>query len=232
MQTIRYSLVALSLLAGCSGKDQGAEPAATELASTGASGVAEAQGATVSPSFDCAKASSDAEKLVCSDPLLAALDSEVTRLYALAKNASQAPAAAQAELQTLQRGWIKGRDDCWKADDKRQCVLGSYAMRIMDLRQGSAAARSRDTEGVSRGPVVYLCDGLDAPIGAVFVNTKPAVAYLKWLDQGVALSASGADQSYSGQSYDGTYTLVVTPSGAQLTRPGQPSSQCRQDEIG
>ena len=55
-----------------------------------------------SPSFDCAKASSSVEKLICNDAELAKLDNSLTSLYhQLMKNLS---AADQKMLKTEQRG--------------------------------------------------------------------------------------------------------------------------------
>lgn len=85
-----------------------------------------------SPSFDCAKASSSVEKLVCNDAELANLDNSLSSLYhTLMKNTS---AAEQKLLKAEQRGWVKGRDDCWKSDDMRGCVLNEYQYRINQLK--------------------------------------------------------------------------------------------------
>lgn len=85
-----------------------------------------------SPSFDCAKASSDVEKLICKDAELAQLDNSLASLYStVLKNT---PAAEQKSLKAEQRGWVKGRDDCWKSDDLRGCVAGEYRARIAELK--------------------------------------------------------------------------------------------------
>ncbi|MGH8601508.1 MAG: lysozyme inhibitor LprI family protein [Gammaproteobacteria bacterium] len=86
------------------------------------------------PSFDCSKTAGQVEESICSDPKLAALDVDLARLYA----AASAKADGQ-ELKTLrayQRGWIKGRNECWKAIgvSMRECVEASYRKRIGELR--------------------------------------------------------------------------------------------------
>lgn len=84
------------------------------------------------PSFDCAKASSDVERLICSDDELAELDRSLADLYAvLLKNT---PPGGQKQLKAEQRGWIKGRDDCWKSEDLRDCVANEYRLRIDELK--------------------------------------------------------------------------------------------------
>ena len=186
------------------------------------------------PSFDCAKADSSAEQLVCSDPVLARLDKELTRLYALALADTHLPPPSRAELRTMQRGWVKGRDDCWKAKNVRECVVSTYAMRILEMRAGHANARSADSEGISSGPVAFECEGLDFGIGAVFIDSNPDVAALKWLDREVALSQvdTGSGAKYQGNSFEGSYSLRTKGDDAVLTRPGQPEAKCRQEEIG
>ncbi|NEX21338.1 DUF1311 domain-containing protein [Thiorhodococcus mannitoliphagus] len=91
-----------------------------------------AQTWAASPSFDCAKASSEVEQLICKDAELARLDRSLAELYAtLLKNSS---ANAQKSLKTEQRGWVKGRNDCWKSDDLRGCVADEYRLRISELK--------------------------------------------------------------------------------------------------
>jgi uncharacterized protein len=84
------------------------------------------------PSFDCSKASHEAEELICKDSDLAALDRSLAELYAtVLKNT---PASEQGALKTEQRGWVKGRDDCWKSDDQHGCIKSEYEMRINELK--------------------------------------------------------------------------------------------------
>ena len=84
------------------------------------------------PSFNCSKATHEIEELICADAELAALDVSLNELYqTVLKNT---PAAAQKRLKTEQIGWSKGRNDCWKAGDKRDCVKGEYETRINELK--------------------------------------------------------------------------------------------------
>jgi uncharacterized protein len=84
------------------------------------------------PSFNCSKATHEIEKLICNDNELAALDVSLNNVYkAVLKNT---PAAAQKRLKSEQIGWSKGRNDCWKSDDKRVCVKGEYETRINELK--------------------------------------------------------------------------------------------------
>ncbi|MEQ8898413.1 MAG: MliC family protein [Roseovarius sp.] len=87
-------------------------------------------GAQEGPSFDCAKAGSSAEELICGDAGLAALDRRVAGRYAAALEVAGGSAAA---LRAYQRGWIKGRDECWKTEDTRACFEGEYLRREAEL---------------------------------------------------------------------------------------------------
>ncbi|MEQ8965625.1 MAG: MliC family protein [Azospirillaceae bacterium] len=86
------------------------------------------------PSFDCAAAVSDAERAVCASAALADLDRRLATRYAdaldVAGGLDAGAEAALAELRATQRGWVKGRDDCWKAEDLEACVADAYSRRI------------------------------------------------------------------------------------------------------
>lgn len=89
--------------------------------------------------------------LVCADPELAALDRRLNQVYAAASR--RATNEHPPRLKAEQRGWIKGRDDCWKAgDERRSCVRSSYEQRIVELQ-----ARYRLVE--MKGPFRWRCDG-------------------------------------------------------------------------
>ena len=90
-------------------------------------GVATAQG----PAYDCTKANG-IEKLICEDAQLASLDRAMASVYAAAlrKADNEHPPVLKAE----QRGWIKGRNDCWKSNDRRQCVIERYRLRHVELQ--------------------------------------------------------------------------------------------------
>ncbi len=103
------------------------------------------------PSFDCAKASSSAEKAICADPDLAALDRKLHDVFteALAK----AKGGMAQVLKTEQRGWIKGRDECWKAKGgETACLRVEHRVRITELQ-------ARWSLVPARGPVAYVCQG-------------------------------------------------------------------------
>lgn len=113
-------------------------------------GAATAARAAEGPSFDCRKTVGSIQPMVCQDAALSALDRQLAKVYgqALAKAKQERPPRLVAD----QRGWVKGRDDCWKAEDKRACVEESYVRRIAELQ-----VRYRLLPG--RGPIRLTCDG-------------------------------------------------------------------------
>lgn len=126
--------------------------------------------APVTPSFDCSKASSEAEKIVCSDDGLAALDKRLSELYA----AELAKPGASKDLAVMQRGWVKGRDDCWKAEDKKLCVEEEYRTRIAYLQINSPGAMGATA-------VAFKCDNSSNPLYMAYYHDydgMPAVITL------------------------------------------------------
>ncbi|MEX0338837.1 MAG: MliC family protein [Arenibacterium sp.] len=93
--------------------------------------------ADTAPSFDCAKAVGSVETLICSDEALAGLDQRLAMRFKEALSAIRALQSgakeAEAELRAYQRGWIGGRNDCYKASDQRACVEAAYLIRENEL---------------------------------------------------------------------------------------------------
>jgi len=174
----------------------------------------------IQASFDCGRANGQAQELVCGDANLAAMDREVARLARLA-----AEPAAQAD-------WAQQRDECWKADELRHCVMAAAMLKIHALRLGSETARGGD--GPSVGPVAYSCRGVEGPVLATFVNSDPGAAVLEWNGQAIAIdhatTASGAryDGRWNGQSY----AFWTKDKEATLTVPGKGDLQCRETSAG
>jgi uncharacterized protein len=148
----------------------------------------------VTPSFDCAKAESEAEKLICSNYSLAAFDNRLAEIYA----AELAKPGASKDLAANQRGWVKGRDECWKADDKLQCVTEQYMTRIAELQINSPGAMAATA-------VEFKCNDNSKPFTMAYYNDyddKPAVATLG-NDQAIVFpepAASGSKYSRDGGS--------------------------------
>ncbi|NJD32811.1 MAG: DUF1311 domain-containing protein [Gammaproteobacteria bacterium] len=155
--------------------------------------TADRAAATDGPSFDCNKVEAGSiESLVCADSALSSLDRQLAQVYAEAskKAVNEHPPVLKAE----QRGWIKGRDDCWKSDDKRACVATEYRRRIAELQ-----ARYRLVP--STGPFTFVCD---APAGGEVVVTHFRTDPLTLVaERGDSVSLMYVQPSGSGARYQG-----------------------------
>lgn len=80
------------------------------------------------PSCDCAKANTNAEKLVCSDDELARLDNELANAYKNARNSLDS--ASKKQLANEQKSWLKTYNQC----DDKPCVLHNLQIRIKTLQ--------------------------------------------------------------------------------------------------
>jgi uncharacterized protein YecT (DUF1311 family) len=85
-------------------------------------------GAAVPASFDCRRARTPAERVVCADPALADADQELVSAY------DQALAAGVPawRLERQQRRWLRAREDA--ARDAPAAVAEVYAARIAELQ--------------------------------------------------------------------------------------------------
>ena len=192
-------LIASMLLAGCQPTPAPAPAAAPTTPPATAASATPAATTTASvpgegPSFDCSKARGAQEQLVCGDPELAALDRQLAETYRQA----QAKASDPALLRATQRGWVKGRDDCWKAADIRSCVSEAYVRGIVDLRIQHGLVQVPAT-------VEYRCDDATARVAAVFYNDPPQAMVLTVGDDQatlpIARSGSGARYAASGVEF-------------------------------
>ena len=154
--------------------------------------------APAGPSFDCSKVRPDSiAALVCADAQLSALDRKLTAVYAAA--AKQAAYEHPPMLRAEQRGWVKGRDDCGKSEDKAACVRESYTLRIAGLQ-----ARYRLVPAT--GPLRYACNGKPSDeIVATFFQTDPPTLVAERGDQSSLMvlqpAASGAKYQGPNESF-------------------------------
>jgi uncharacterized protein len=163
---------------------------------------------TKGPAFDCSKAQGEVEQLICKDEGLAALDRKLDEAYkaALAKARDDVP----QWLRTEQRGWIKGRNECWKAGQgdpvfltaswqaagMRECVEGNYKIRTSELQALMRLVPPK-------GPVFFACDDRSQVV-ATFFETDPPTARLERGDQTVTawLVPTGSGSRYEGQNVE------------------------------
>lgn len=78
------------------------------------------------PAFDCSKASSKVEKMICADPTLSSTDSVNADIYKEVVQTSDNPSQVKQE----QRQWLKVRNGCQTVD----CVEKAYDTRYNQLQ--------------------------------------------------------------------------------------------------
>jgi len=164
------------------------------------------------PSFDCSKAESSAEKLVCVDAELAHLDRQVSERYAatlkVVRGLDTGASEAEAKLRAIQRGWLKGRDECWKAGDLKECVEASYLRRDGDLVARWILERPT-------GITFWACGGNPAnEVVTFFFDTDlPSVRF----ERGDTIDTGSLVPTGSGSKYEGSFGRSIWIMGKEAT---------------
>ena len=166
--------------------------------------IAQLQAATTADQINCqAKDQGTIDKLICSDTELLKQDQQLAKVYqqALLKAANEKPSLLKAE----QRGWVKGKADCWKEEDKKACASTLYTQRIAELQ-------ARYELLLASKKLLLSCD--NNPTNEVSVRyypTTPATLIADYGDQ-ISLMYQQADQSFVGRNeklseQNGVFTL-------------------------
>ena len=158
------------------------------------------------PTFNCAKAQGEVEKLICSDASLAALDRKLDSVYKAASAKAQGKLATR--LREDQRGWVKGRNDCWKANGQQTWITATWTVNtVKDCVDAQFRLRTSELQAVWRllppKTVSYACQNNPAnEVVANFFETDPPTIRLERGDRTKTLwrvGAAGAGQ-YEGQN--------------------------------
>ncbi|MEM0949328.1 MAG: MliC family protein [Pseudomonadota bacterium] len=152
------------------------------------------------PSFDCSRAASSAEEAICADPELARLDRLLADRFAQALAAARAldvgAAEAEADLKAYQRGWIGGRDECWKSDDLSACIADAYLDRDGALTAQWMLEPAGET-------VFWTCGGNPANevVTTFFATERPSVRF----ERGDTVDTGALRRTASGARYEGSF---------------------------
>ena len=92
----------------------------------------------------------------------------------------------------MQRGWIKGRNDCWKSEDVEGCVTFAYQSRIAELEIGSG-----QVEAVT--PTGYRCEGIGNT--AVSVTASLSAVSSQTVTVPFTLGGSGGGIAYNPEEF-------------------------------
>jgi uncharacterized protein len=173
------------------------------------------------PSFDCNKVETGSiEAMICEDEELSALDRNLATVYADASKraTNEHPPVLKAE----QRGWIEGRNDCWKSADKQECVRDNYLHRIVELQ-----ARYRLVPFI--GPVSYICDdNPDGKILVTFFQTDPPTLIA---ERGDSVSLMHLQPSGSGSKYRGRNEMFWEHHGSALLTWGYGAEELHCEKV-
>ncbi len=169
-------------------------------------------GAEDGPSFDCTNAETSAETVICEDRDLSRLDRLVSARYAAALKAARALDAganeAEAELRAMQRGWISGRDECWKAEDLRSCIEDAYTRREAELV-------ARWMLEPPAGTAFWACNGNPAnEVVTMFFDTeRPSLRF----ERGDTVDTGVLVRTASGAKYEGSSGRSIWIKGQEAT---------------
>jgi uncharacterized protein len=164
------------------------------------------------PSFDCGKAEASAEKLICEDKQLSRLDRLVAARFAAAVAAARdldtGATKAEADLRATQRGWISGRNECWKADDPGSCIESAYLRRNAKLVAFWMLEEPTAT-------VAWQCNGNPAnEVVTYFFDTElPGVRF----ERGDTVDTGALVRTGSGAKYEGSFGRSIWTKGDAAT---------------
>ncbi len=171
--------------------------------------------AATAPTFACeGDQMLQVEKLICNDPDLMARDQKMDAVFKKAVSRAQAldEGASQAvkTLQAYQRGWIKGRNECWKAADAvKNCVQDTYDRRIALLAGQWMLAHPFAVYH-------YVCEDTKAnKFQATFYDTFPLGSVA--IEYGDAREILVATPAASGSKYTGNAGKVFWSKGQEAT---------------
>lgn len=142
-------------------------------------------------SFDCAKAATAVERLLCSDKRLAAPDESLARRYAALL--AVVPGAQRAQLRGAQQAWLAQRAQCLAEGDPGDCLQRRIEAREKALDAQFAAAAARLDAVVARIP--------SAPAAAAAqlrtYDGGLASAWLVYLHRFVPAAGVGASEAHA-----------------------------------
>ena len=171
------------------------------------------------PAFDCARAAGQVEKLVCADASLAALDRPLHDAYQAALAKAQGP--LKATLRGEQRSWVKGRNECWKADGQPTWITATWTENsVKGCVQAQYRLRTAELQAVWRlmapRTVLYACQQSPAnELVAHHFATDPATIRLERGDRSVTLWRVPAQGT---QRYEGRNVSLVQQERAVAVR--------------
>ncbi len=143
----------------------------------------------IKPSFDCAKAKTRVEKLICSDAELAKLDREMSSEYYSLVSDKTLDGELKEILKNNQKKWLDSREKtpCLENEDvseQQKCIKNAYRIRIKEINDDK-----NDFAGTGRFTPIFDCSKAVlksakmacSDAGVIQLNKKMDALYKKWL---------------------------------------------------
>lgn len=143
----------------------------------------------IKPSFDCAKAKTRVEKLICSDAELAKLDREMSSEYYSLVSDKTLDGELKEILKNNQKKWLDSREKtpCLENEDvseQQNCIKKVYRIRIKEINDDK-----NDFAGTGRFTPIFDCSKAFiksakmacSDAGVLQLNKKMDALYKKWL---------------------------------------------------
>ncbi|MCM2680099.1 MliC family protein [Echinimonas agarilytica] len=149
--------------------------------------------AIAQPAFDCEQAQGQVEHAICASETLSELDQQLALVYQQAVDKT----TDEAHLKAMQRGFIKGRNDCWKSESMNECIAQQYALRMTELQlQYQLISPLQE--------VRYRCGEQQQMVNVAFYGTEPASLVLSQDDMELWLYSQpvASGMHYTGQNID------------------------------
>jgi uncharacterized protein len=148
-------------------------------------------------SFDCAKATTTVENLLCKNAALSDLDDDLAATY---RQAASFSSPGDAEPKQSQRAWLKRRNACNDAD----CVAAAYQARIAELED--AIGQDLNAEAIA-GTYVRRDANISGELAPAEISIE-ALPDTRVAIKGEALwIADAADGNVNTGSLEGEYEL-------------------------
>ncbi|MCW5742322.1 MAG: DUF1311 domain-containing protein [Alphaproteobacteria bacterium] len=171
------------------------------------------------PSYDCAKARSGREKIVCAHADLAALDRTLADTYA--RERRRRDAASQAELQREQLRWLAGiPNTCgvpdtagperW-AEPQRRCLADLYRARTTALAGAASSTPASSAPQSVTGRFTLVLPSADAGSGRLTVSPAGGGKYRVQLETVIGPTAHTCAIDTTQGVLDGGMVRVSAP---------------------
>lgn len=126
---------------------------------------------TQAASFDCGRARTEVEILICGHPELSRLDEQLGEAYEAARKSAADPEVLKAE----QLAWLAERNDCADAD----CLERQYQQRIGQLKAYPDTRAGKPRYRLAAGKGYSICETYLKHLNALPPNAPPIVCNVR-----------------------------------------------------